>query len=115
MKQLAFKFNLNCKLAIYVPSTVDVSKATDNSNMVKHVMLRMSELFGGATSTPAKGGWKAATGELVIEQVDIVYSYCTPEQAATHFDEVIALCKHIKHEMMQEAITLEYNNQIAFI
>lgn len=115
MKELAFKFNLNCKLAIYVPSTVQVSQACDNSDMVNQVMLQMSELFGGATSTPAKGGWKAASGELIIEDVTIVYSYCTPEQASEHFERVIQICKQVKHAMQQEAITLEYNNQIAFI
>lgn len=115
MKQLAFKFNLNCKIAIYVPSTVDVNQPTDNSDMVRHVMLQLSDMFGGATSTPAKGGWKAATGELIIEDVTIVYSYCTPEQASEHFERIIALCKQIKRAMRQEAITLEYNNRIAFI
>lgn len=115
MKKLAFKFNLNCKIAIYVPSTVDVDKPTDNSDMTRHVMLNMSEMFGGATSTPAMGGWKAATGELIVEDVTIVYSYCTPEQAGEHFERIIALCKQIKRAMRQEAVTLEYNNQIAFI
>lgn len=115
MKQLTFKLNLNCKLAVYVPSTYSVNQSTDNSDMVRHVMASMSELFGGATSTPAKGGWKSAQGELILEDITIVYSYCTPERANEHMENVISLCEHIKHEMQQEAVTLEYNNQIAFI
>ena len=115
MKELAFKFNLNCKLAVYVPSTQDVDKPADNSAMVQHVMACMADMFGGATSTPAKGGWKSASGALVIEDVTIIYSYCTPEQASEYFERVIQLCEHVKHAMQQEAVTLEYNNQIAFI
>lgn len=71
--------------------------------------------FGGATSTPAKGGWRSASGELVIEDVNIVYSYCTPEQADKSFKQILELCQYIKSAMKQEAVTLEYNNQIAFV
>lgn len=115
MKKHAFTFNLNCKIAIYVPSTYDVDKSTDNSDMVRHVMSRMSDMFGGSTSTPAKGGWKTAKGDLVVEDITICYSYCTPALVDANFDAILDLCRTIKHEMKQEAVTLEYNNQIAFI
>lgn len=115
MKKLQFKFDLNCKIAVYVPSTFNVNERTNNTGIVLKVMEKMSELFGGATSTPAKGGWRSGSGELVIEDVNIVYSYCTPEQADKSFKQILELCQYIKTEMKQEAVTLEYNNQIAFV
>lgn len=115
MKKLKYAFDLDCKLAVYVPSTVDVDKPTDNSGMVKHVMRELSALFGGATATNACGAWLDAAGNTVIEQVSIVYSFCTSEQAMQHFEKVLALCEHIKTTMRQESVTLEYNGQVKFV
>ena len=108
-------FKLNCKIAIYVPSTVNVNCPIDNTEFVHEVMNRLSDMFGGATSTPAQGAWRAENGELVTEGITIVYSYCTSEQAALHMPSVMALCDKMKKDMSQECITLEYNGQIAFI
>lgn len=50
-----FKFDLNAKVAIYVPSTMDVNVPTDDKEFVNKVMTKFSEWFGGCTSTPAVG------------------------------------------------------------
>ena len=115
MKTLKFKFDLNCKFAIYVPSTQNVSESVDNSDQVKYVLTELSRIFGGATTTPARGAWICDDGETVLEKIDIVYSFCTSEQAAEIFDAVIEICENLKKEMNQEAITLEYNGQVKFI
>lgn len=73
-----FKFDLNAKVAIYVPSTTDVNVPTDNKKFVNKVMTKFSEWFGGCTSTPAVGGWVSNSGALVVENVTIVYAFCTP-------------------------------------
>lgn len=73
-----FKFDLNAKVAIYVPSTTDV--------FVNKVMTKFSEWFGGCTSTPAVGGWVSNSGALVVENVTIVYAFCTPESFGDHFE-----------------------------
>lgn len=115
MKKLKYAFDLDCKIAIYVPSTVNVDEACDNTAMRLHVMRELSAMFGGATSTQACGAWIDSAGNTVIEHVDIVYSFCTSSQARTHFEKVLALCEHIKREMAQEAVTLEYNGQVKFV
>lgn len=48
-----FKFDLNAKVAIYVPSTTDVDVPTDNKEFVNKVMIKFSQWFGGCTSTTA--------------------------------------------------------------
>ena len=115
MKELKFKFDLDCKFAVYVPSTTDVNNSCDNAEMVKYVMSELSKLFGGATASRAAGGWMSAEHGLILEEVTIVYAFCTSEQASEHFADVYAICEKIKREMSQEAVTLEYNGQVKFV
>lgn len=115
MKPYTHLFKLNCKVAIYVPSTLDCNVPCDNSAQVAGIMAALSDMFGGATSTPAQGAYRAHDGSLVMEKIDIVYSYCTSEQAEQHMGAVMALCDKLKTVMRQECITLEYNGQVAFI
>lgn len=51
------------------------------------------------------------SGALVVENVTIVYAFCTPES----FEEVYTLATEIRDEMKQEAVTLEYNGQVKFV
>lgn len=110
-----FKFDLNAKVAIFVPSTTDVNAPTDNKKFVNKVMTKFSEWFGGCTSTPAVGGWVSNSGALVVENVTIVYAFCTSKSFGEHFEEVYTLATEIRDEMKQEAVTLEYNGQVKFV
>ena len=117
MKTLKLSFDLNCKFAVYVPTTVHVDKVdNDLAEYVKqHVTKCLAEWFGGATATPAVGAWVSESGKVVYENVNIVYAYCTSEQAVAMFENVVGLCEYVKHTMSQEAVTLEYNGQVKFI
>ena len=115
MKTQLFSFDLNSKVAIYVPSTMNVNETCDNTEYVKNTIKQLSTWFGGATATPAIGGWVSAAGEVVVENVSIVYAFCTTEQLQEHATDIIALCESIKHEMGQEAVTLEINGQVKFV
>ena len=111
----AFKFDLDCKVSIYVPSTENVNKEVDNTEQVKNVIRELSVLFGGATASNAVGGWVSESGEIVIEHVTIVYSFCTSEQLNRHFEDIYAIAQRIKREMSQEAVTIEINGQVKFV
>lgn len=115
MKTLKFKFDLDSKVSVYVPSTVNVSEQVDNSEQVKNVIRELSQLFGGATATQAVGGWVSESGETILERVTIVYSFCTSEQLREHFEDVYGIAQRIKQEMSQEAVTLEINGQVKFV
>ena len=115
MKSLKFKFDLDSKVAIYVPSTINVNEETDNTAQVIRIIRRLSELFGGATASDAVGGWVAENGQTVIEKVKIVYSFCTSEMLKQHISTIIEICDELKTEMSQEAITLEINGQVKFV
>ena len=102
-----FNFDLNCKVSVYVPSTVDVNTATDNAEVTKEVVKRMSLLFGGATVETKQGAWICESGELVTESINVVYSFCTSEQYNKHFSDVVRIAKDICIAMNQEAVTFE--------
>ena len=117
MKTLKFSFDLNCKFSVYVPSTVNVDNVDEETaaRMKEYVLGRLASWFGGATTTLAVGAWVTEAGKIVYENVNIVYAYCTSEQAAERFKDVVELCEVVKREMSQEAVTLEYNGQVKFI
>lgn len=115
MKQLKFKFDLSSRVAIYVPGTINVNQETDNAGQVARVMSKLSEWFGGATASDARGGWLSQSSGLVIEKVTIIYSYCKEADLQSRFEDIIALCESVRDDMQQEAVTLEINGQIAFI
>lgn len=110
-----FKFDLDCKVAIYVPSTINVNETTNNERQVNDVLVKLSTLFGGATATDVLGGWVCSNGELVTEKVKIVYSFCKSENLNNHIEDIIELANKVKKEMCQEAVTVEINGQVAFI
>lgn len=114
-KQLEFVFDMNCKFSVYVPSTDNVDEHIDNTAEVERIIGELSDMFGGATATPAKGGWRCADGKVVVEDVTIVYAFCTTEQATDHFMDVYGICQRLCQEFHQEAVTLEYNGQVKFV
>ena len=115
MKSLKFKFYLDSKVAIYVPSTINVDEQTDNTTQVMNIIRKLSTLFGGATASDAVGGWVAENGQTVIEKVKIVYSFCTSEMLKQHIDNILQICEDLKLEMSQEEITLEIKCQLTFV
>lgn len=68
MKELKNLVALRHKITVYVPATVDVDKAVDNSAQVDAAAALLSGLFGGATSSPAVGYWLTSSGQLVKEK-----------------------------------------------
>lgn len=111
-------FSLDSKVAIYVPSTVNTNELDKNS-LQKYfenlVLAEFSELFGGATATSARGAWMSPEAGLVTEDVTVIYSFCRDDDFKDNFDKVVALAGLICKGMQQEAVTLEYNNKVAFI
>lgn len=105
----------NAKITVYVPATVDINKEIDNTAQVERVARLLSECFGGATSSPARGYWVAQDGALVAEKTTMVFAYCDTAAAEKYIDDVVTLCNELKHKMGQEAVALEYNGSMYFI
>lgn len=114
-KELKNLFKLSGKVAIYIPSTVDVDKEIDNARYVDSALALLSGMFGGATSTPALGAWLTASGKLVKEKTTLVFAYCNTTDLELNIDRIISHCEGLKFELKQEAIALEINGELYFI
>ena len=107
--------DMDNKVSIYVPSTVNVDQRINNNKQVLSVIKELSLLFGGATSYKCMGGWVADNGEIVTERINIVYSFCDKKSLQDNLSKVVNICQQIKKEMRQEAVTLEINGKATFI
>ena len=108
-------YDMDNKVSIYVPSTVNINRSINNEKQVLSTIKQMSLLFGGATSYKCVGGWIADNGEIVTERVNIVYSFCDKKSLQNNMSKVINICQQIKKDMQQEAVTLEINGKATFI
>ena len=115
MDNIKFLFPLNCEIAIFVPSTVNVDEEIDNSTFVKATLAKLSSIFGGATAQSAFGGWVAESGNLVTEKVTIVYANCTSEQLEEHISECVEYARKLCKDMSQECISVRVNGKLGFI
>ena len=115
MDNIKFLFPLNCEIAIFVPSTVNVDESIDNSEYVKKTLAKLSSIFGGATAQSAFGGWVSESGNLVTEKVTIVYANCTSEQLENNIAECVEYAKRLCKEMSQECISVRVNGKLGFV
>ena len=111
----AAQITLPQRVALYVPSTTDTDKPTDNAAQVERVARRFCEMFGGATAQQSTGYWLSDAAGLVREAVTIVYAACTADQLREHLPDVLTLAQQIKAEMKQEAISAEINGALYII
>lgn len=114
MNRLEGLTSLKEKIAVYVPSTIDVNKKIDNSFYVHEILKEFSEIFGGATAYNASGAWVSSEKGLIIEDVVIVYSY-SDKLTNNDIDKIICICEWLKDELKQECISLEVNDKLYFI
>lgn len=105
------------RVALYVPSTIDIDKKLPPESAARAVnatMRLLSRLFGGATAMPANGAWLASNGELVIENVTIVYAFAA-ELSADAMNEIRYYASAMRRVLGQDAIALETNSGLEFI
>jgi hypothetical protein len=108
-------FKLDHCIKLYIPSTKEADKVTDNAQVVADTLELFSKLFGGATSFEARGAWVSDSKGLIVERITIVESYGTAEQVDANIEEVLLYARTIKHTMLQEAVSLEYDNELYLI
>lgn len=115
MKNLKNCVKLSCSVRIFVPSTINVNQSIDSQKYVEQTLRFLSEQFGGATASKALGAWVSANGDLVTENVTIAFSFCNSDQLEHCIQNVYGYCLALKHELSQEAIALEINNELHLV
>lgn len=113
--QQAGAVELPQRVALYVPSTTDTDKPTDNAAQVERVAREFCGWFGGATAQPSTGYWISDNAGLVREAVTIVYAACTADQLRDRLPDVLTLAQQIKQDMSQEAVSVELNGALYII
>ena len=106
---------LSSRLTIYVPSTININEEIDTTKQINETASKLSELFGGATSTAASGYWLSPSAGLVKENTTMIFAYCREAELEKYLDDVIAHCEKLKQELSQDAIALELNGKMYFI
>lgn len=106
---------LSSRIALYVPGTIDINHAADNSGWIVQVSKAFSEMFGGATATAAAGYWEDAKAGLVSEDVTIVYSYADTETLKARIHDVLSMAHDMKTALNQTAISLEVNGSLYLV
>ena len=94
--------------SIFVPSTVDIDKAIDNSGIVHSILSHLSEKFGGASATQVKGAWMSDAAGLVVENVTRIFCYATEREALC--DVFFSLAEELKAELSQESVLIDIDN-----
>lgn len=113
--QQAGAVELPQRVALYVPSTTDTDKPTDNAAQVERVAREFCGWFGGATAQQSTGYWVSDNAGLVREAVTIVFAACTADQLREHLPDVLNLAQQIKAEMQQEALSCEIGSTLYII
>lgn len=106
---------LRHRVAVYVPGTNGVNTAADNARYVKMAAATLSDLFGGATATPAVGYWLSDAAGLVEEKTTVVYAYAAGAALERKLDTVINFCADMRADLQQEAVSLEIDGSLYFI
>lgn len=115
LQEVYRRLSLNHALAIFVPSTMDVSQQTDNTQQVQQALAFLGTIFGGATSSNAEGVWRSEESGLVTEQVTIVRTFVSAKALESHLDTVIDFASGLKRDMKQEAVAISIDNQLILV
>ncbi len=110
-----FDMSLRHSFKIYVPGTVSVDRPVDSSAAVAGCLSFLSGLFGGATSTAARGAWVSESAGLVIEDVTICYAFTSFWGFIRRRGAVLDYAKKLRDDMKQEAVSVEIDGRLYFV
>ncbi len=107
---------LDKKIAVYVPSNIKgIVDKEEQSFWTKKFQYKLSAIFGGSTTIKSEGAWIDSNKELVIEDINIVYSNYTGFYTSETFKEITDLILEMKEKMKQECISMEFEGTLNFV
>lgn len=115
MKTLKNCIKLSSSVKIYVPSTVNVDQHCDTSDWVNRCLKLLSQEFGGSTASTALGAWVNNSGDLIKENVVLVFAFAKQAQLESSMETIYNFCLDMKKNLGQEAIALEVNGELYLI
>lgn len=106
---------LMSNVGIGVPSTTYVNVPTDTSAYVEQTTRQFSEWFGGATVDPKDGAYIAKDGQLIMEPIFWVISFCTTQQLEEYLPQAVVLAQTICRELHQESVAMIINYEMFLV
>jgi hypothetical protein len=98
------------KFSIYIPNKrknrEDIDDIGDWVDAAAHIL---TEINGGSTQQAvAKGSWKSHDGEIMLDDVVVVYSFIRyPDAFEGRFSEISSFLHHFGTECEQESVLVE--------
>ncbi|HSD82449.1 MAG TPA: hypothetical protein VLG46_01245, partial [Anaerolineae bacterium] len=115
LREVYRRLSLTHVIGIFIPSTIDVNRAVDNTPQVQATLSFLGDLFGGAISNQGHGVWRSEESGLVAEQVTVVRAFVSKKSLEKHLDEVVEFATNLKKEMKQEAVAIDVDNQLVLV
>lgn len=111
-------FHLPFELAVYVPSTTNVSDSISTTEMkkrVKEAETYLAETFGGFTSSEKIGGYLSSKSTIVTEKVVPVTAFCSMEDFRKNKNKLINKLSVWAKAWGQEAIGFEFEGDLYYV
>lgn len=104
---------LNHSIKLYVPSTKLATPIAEDefAERVDLVASKFSSWFGGSSITAIKGYYEFQNQTTGREDIQAVSSFCTAEQLAEKWPQVLELAYSLLKEWEQESILVEKDGQ----
>lgn len=104
-------------ISIFIPSTTDIDKKTDNSEMTQYIIRQLERVYNADDIIyyDAKGSWYSdSLNQVIIEDITIV-SVNVVTITKKDINLFIQLANYIKKEMQQEGVSIAINTALAIV
>lgn len=108
-------YSLPEKIAVYIPSTIDVNVKCDTTKYSEYFENLFSKLFGGCSAMPINGFWISDKTGLVKENIFYIYANSDHETINNSLESILTDVKKMCSELKQDCISLEINGILHFI
>lgn len=115
-KHLSEFVKMGSRIAIYVPTTINVDQTYETSKQVEDTLRFLSSKFGGSTAFKAQGAWAEGYDKAIVrEDITICVAYTTEIKLDQSIKDLKIYCQSLKHELQQSAIGVEIQDAFYLI
>lgn len=107
----------NNKLAIFIPSTINVNKKVNNKQFRKYAIdfIRNNFNCNNVTYEKSRGSWYSEDLKKVVYDRITIVSFEADTITETDIKTLTILAEYIKNRMSQEGVTITVNSAMAIV
>ena len=105
------------RFAVYIPDKDKDGNPIEQAKWIEKTLRLLSEICGGATAMPPiRGAWlNKESGNLVVQEPVLVYTFIEPDEFAKRLQEVVHLVREMGKETRQGQMAIEFNQTFYLI